>query len=113
MVDSWIKLRCATALVMAGWFVLVNTHLVEMAAMKEITSRRVSLHVRNTAKEEVAGTPPLTNFSGILARPFESWAQDSLPCFEREDRENWMKPVVQDSPTEKGFLFLVSSKSVV
>jgi len=110
MVDSWIRLRCATALVMAGWFVFVNTHL---AAMKEITSRRVSLHVRNTTKKEVAGTPPLTNFSGILARPFESWAQDSLPCFEREDREDWMKQVVQDAPAEKGFLFIVSSKSVV
>jgi len=48
--------------------------------------------------------PPLqTNFSGILARPFEPWTHP-LPCFPPD--EDWTTTTVQNSPSKRGFLFV-------
>lgn len=51
--------------------------------------------------------PPQTNFSGILARPFEPWPHPSLPCFQPD--ENWDK--VSETPAHRGFLFVKPYKT--
>jgi len=48
-------------------------------------------------------TTPQTNFSGILARPFEPWTHQ-LPCF-KPDNE-WSTPETQKYPANRGFLYL-------
>jgi hypothetical protein len=51
-----------------------------------------------------------TNFSGVVARPFEPWPRDHpLPCFSPED--NWKTVAVQESPSEVGFLYLKPYKT--
>lgn len=48
-------------------------------------------------------TTTQTNFSGILARPFEPWTHP-LPCF-APDKE-WSGPEAQQYPANRGFLYL-------
>jgi hypothetical protein len=51
-----------------------------------------------------------TNFSGVIARKFESWPQERpLPCFPPED--GWKSVAVQESPSEAGFLYLKPYKT--
>lgn len=51
-----------------------------------------------------------TNFSGVLARPFDSWPHDTpLPCFPAE--RNWSTVLVQHAPTNSGFLYLKPFKT--
>lgn len=48
--------------------------------------------------------PPLeTNFSGILAQPFDPWTHP-LPCFPPD--EDWTTTAVQNYPSKRGFLFV-------
>ena len=52
--------------------------------------------------------PTTTNFSGILARSFESWTHP-LPCFEPE--QDWPSLQVQKTPAETGFLYVKPYKT--
>lgn len=52
--------------------------------------------------------PPQTNFSGVLARPFEPW-KHPLPCYPPD--ANWSAAAVLNYPSNRGFLFVVSDKS--
>jgi hypothetical protein len=50
-----------------------------------------------------------SNFSGVLARPFDTWSFNTLPCFEPE--EDWYEMTRQNEPSNKGFLFVKPYKT--
>lgn len=61
-----------------------------------------------THRGSVMQSTPNTNFSGIIARPFKPWDPDlPLPCFPREDGDNWMTLEGLDT----GFLFIKPYKT--
>ena len=63
---------------------------------------------RNNSTSLTLPAQTQSNFSGILPRSFEPW-KNPLPCFEPEDQ--WNSDKVQNSPADKGFLYVKPYKT--
>ena len=86
----------------------VATTAVSRDPLENMSTITIDQNNDSSSAGKMFPVPTTTNFSGILARSFESWTHP-LPCFEPE--QDWPSLQVQKTPAETGFLYVKPYKT--